>query len=159
MKSVIGKLHDAIDEVRSISMGLRPSMLDDLGLVVTIGWFCRESQSLYPTIRIKKRVGIEESEIPDALKIVIFRVLQEALNNIGKHAGASTVSVELERTGGTLMLRIEDDGRGISPEVFRVSKGLGLSSMKERAKLSSGRFTVDTRYGTGTVVKVVWPLP
>ena len=158
LQSVVDKLRDAIKEVRSISMGLRPSMLDDLGLVATLGWFCREFECLYPTIRIKKRVGLEEFEIPDVLKIVVFRIVQEALNNIGKHAGASAVSVELVRTGGALKLRIEDDGRGISSERFRVAKGLGLSSMKERAKLSSGCLTVDTSHGTGTVVQVVWPL-
>jgi signal transduction histidine kinase len=159
LQSVVDKLRDAINEVRSISMGLRPSMLDDLGLVATLGWFCREFESLYPKIRIKKRVELEEFEIPDVLKIVVFRIVQEALNNIGKHAGASAVSVELARTGGTLKLRIEDDGRGISSEAFRVAKGLGLSSMKERAKLSSGRLTVDTGHDAGTVVQVVWPLP
>jgi len=159
LKSVVDKLRGAINEVRSISMGLRPSMLDDLGLVATIGWFCREFQSLYPTIRIKKQVDIEEGEIPDVLKIVVFRILQEALNNIGKHAGASSVSVELARTGGTLKLLIEDNGRGISSEAFQGAKGLGLGSMKERAKLSSGSFTVDTRHSTGTVVQVIWPLP
>jgi len=158
LKSVVDKLRGAINEVRSISMGLRPSMLDDLGLVATIGWFCREFQSLYPTIRIKKQVDIEEGEVPDVLKIVIFRILQEALNNIGKHAGASSVSVELARTGDTLKLLIEDDGRGISSEAFRGAKGLGLGSMKERAKLSSGSLAVDTAHGTGTLIQVVWPL-
>jgi PAS domain S-box-containing protein len=158
LNSVIDKLRDAINEVRSISMGLRPSMLDDLGLVATIGWFCREFQSIYPTIRIEKRVNIEEGEISDVLKIVVFRILQESLNNIGKHAAASTVSVELARTGDTLKLRIEDDGRGISSKAFRLGKGLGLSSMKERSKLSSGSFTVDTTPGTGTVIQVVWLL-
>jgi len=159
LQTVVYKLRDAIKEVRSISMGLRPSMLDDLGLVATLGWFCREFESLYPTIRIKKRVELEEFEIPDVLKIVVFRIVQEALNNIGKHAGASAVSVELVRTGGTLKLRIEDDGRGISSEDFRVAEGLGMSSMRERAKLSSGSLIVDTTQGTGTVIEVVWPLP
>jgi len=159
LQSVVDKLRDAINEVRSISMGLRPSMLDDLGLVATLGWFCREFESLYPTIRIEKRVELEEFEIPDVLKIVVFRIVQEALNNIGKHAGASAVSIALARTGGTLKLRIEDDGRGISSEAFRVAKGLGLSSMKERAKLSFGHLTVDSGHDTGTVVQVVWPLP
>ena len=159
MKGVVDKLCDAIKEVRSISMGLRPSILDDLGLVATIGWFCREFQSVYPSIRIKKQVNIEGCEIPDGLQIVIFRILQEAFNNIGKHAGASTISVELERAGDTLKLLIEDDGRGIAPEAFRVGKGLGLGSMKERAKLSSGCFTVDSTHGTGTTIQVVWPLP
>jgi PAS domain S-box-containing protein len=158
LNSVVDKLRNAINEVRSISMGLRPSMLDDLGLVATIGWFCREFQSLHPTIRIKKQVELEESEVPDVLKIVVFRILQEALNNIGKHAGASSVSVELTRTDGSLRLVVEDDGRGISSEVLRAGKGLGLGSMKERAKLSCGRLTVDTTHSTGTVVQVVWPL-
>ena len=159
LQSVVDKLRDAINEVRSISMGLRPSMLDDLGLVATLGWFCREFECLYPAISIKKRVGLEEFEIPDVLKIVVFRIVQEALNNIGKHSGASAVSVDLARTAGTLKLRIEDDGRGIPLQALPVDKGLGLSSMKERAKLSSGSLTVDTAQGSGTVVQVVWPLP
>ena len=158
LQSVVDKLRDAIKEVRSISMGLRPSMLDDLGLVATLGWFCREFEALYPPVSIKKRIELEEFEIPDVLKIVVFRIVQEALNNIGKHAGASAVSVELTRSGDTLKLRIEDNGRGIPSQALPVDKGLGLSSMKERAKLSSGSLSVDTTEGSGTVVQVVWPL-
>jgi PAS domain S-box-containing protein len=159
LQSVVDRLRDAIEEVRSISMGLRPSILDDLGLVATVGWFCREFQSTYPTISINKRVDVEDKDIPDVLKVVVFRILQEALNNIGKHAGATAVSVELSRTADTLKLRIEDDGRGISSEEFQAAKGLGLSSMKERAKLSFGRLTVDTSSSSGAVVQVVWQLP
>ena len=159
LEGIVDKLRDAIDEVRSISMGLRPSILDDLGLVATVGWFCREFQSTHPDIRVKKRVELEDSDIPDVLKIVVFRILQEALNNIGKHAGATAVSVQLSKTADALTLRIEDDGRGISSDDFRVAKGLGLSSMKERAKLSFGNLTIDPLHGSGTVVQVVWQLP
>ena len=159
LQSVVDKLRDAIKEVRSISMGLRPSMLDDLGLVATVGWFCREFQAIHPKISIEKRVALEDNDVPDVLKIVIFRILQEALNNIGKHAGAGAVSVELTRTGDTLKLRIEDDGRGIPSEAIHAATGLGLSSMKERAKLSYGNLTVDTVQSSGTVIQVVWQLP
>jgi PAS domain S-box-containing protein len=159
LASVVDKLRDAIEEVRNISMGLRPSMLDDLGLAPTISWFCREFQSLHPTIRMTKRIDIEERNIADVLKVVVFRIIQEALNNIAKHAGASNVSVELASTGEALELRIEDDGRGIPPEAFRLAKGLGLSSIKERAKLSGGNLTIEATVGTGTVIQVVWPFP
>ena len=158
VEQIVGRVRDAIEEVRRISMGLRPSLLDDLGLVATIDWYCREYRTLHPNINIEKHVRIKESEIPNRLKVVVFRIIQEALNNVAKHAGASNVSVELSKTADALRLRIEDDGRGIAPEVLQDNAGLGLSTMKERAKNSWGCLTLETAPDTGTVVQVLWPL-
>ena len=158
LKDIVDKLRNAIKEVRSISMGLRPSILDDLGLLATIGWFCREFRSLHPAIRIATHIKADDGDIPDVLGIVVFRILQEALNNIGRHADASNVSVEFSRSGDSLKLRIEDDGRGIPAEACRVAGGMGLGSMKERVKLSCGILTIDTGHGTGTILQATWPL-
>jgi signal transduction histidine kinase len=156
LENVVGKLRSAIEEVRAISMGLRPSMLDDLGLITTIDWLCREFQSLNPDIRLDKRISIAESDVPDALKIVVFRILQEALNNIEKHARATAVAVELARTVKALILRVKDNGRGILPKARQLATGVGLGSMKERAQLSAGNFSIDTSTDSGTVIQVVW---
>lgn len=71
----------ASEEVRQIHTNLRPSLLDDLGIMSTISWFCREFEKLYSAIRIEKQIHVEKQDVPESLKIVIFRILQEALNN------------------------------------------------------------------------------
>ena len=99
LKSVIPIVQGAIDEARRIQMNLRPSILDDLGILATIRWFCRQFESTYSDIRIKQSIKIEEHEVPDSLKTVIFRVLQEGLNNIAKHSRAKMVLLFLRKTG------------------------------------------------------------
>jgi len=79
--------------VRRIHAELRPSLLDDLGLITTITWFCREFEEHYSGIQIKTAIDIEEADVFESLKIVIFRILQEALNNVAKHSKAETVCV------------------------------------------------------------------
>ena len=105
IKSLVAQpvVQDAIEEVRNIYMGLRPSILDDLGVIAAINWFCREFQSTYPHINVQHTIDIEESEIPDSLKIVIFRVLQEGLSNVARHSQADHVYLfpaEKERQRG-----------------------------------------------------------
>ncbi len=85
-----------MEEARRIYTGLRPSMLDDLGIIATIGWFCREFQKTYAGICIEQEIDIDEEDIPEPLKIVIFRIVQEALNNIARHSKAELVSLSLE---------------------------------------------------------------
>jgi signal transduction histidine kinase len=109
-------------------------LLDDLGIIATISWFCREFERLYSDIRIEKEINIEEREVPDSLKTVIFRILQEALHNVAKHAKAGLVRVALTKA---------DDG-------------FGLTSMKERAELSGGSFTIESTPGAGTTIRASW---
>ena len=93
--------------------------------------------------------------------MVIFRITQEALNNIAKHSGADWMLLSLGKTKGTLMLVIRDNGRGFEVEKALTKeitdRGLGLASMRERAQLSGGTFSIESAFGKGTVVRVTWP--
>ncbi|MFZ2448115.1 MAG: ATP-binding protein [Syntrophobacteraceae bacterium] len=153
----------SIEESRRIMTDLRPSILDDLGIIVTIGWFCRRHQLLYSGVCIEELVRIEESEIPEHLKIIIFRIIQEAMNNAAKYSGADRILLSLARTGDCIELCIEDNGTGFDPgaAVSRPdsSRGLGLTSMKERAELSGGTLEITSAPGAGTKIRACWELP
>lgn len=150
----------AIEESRRIMTDLRPSILDDLGIVVTIGWFCRRYQTLYSDISVEEVVQIEESEIPEHLKIIIFRIIQEAMNNAAKYSSAEKIELRLFKRDTQIELRIEDNGVGfdLCAAVTRCdpSGGLGLTSMKERAELSGGKFEIRSAPGTGTRIMASW---
>ncbi len=162
-KIMTAAIRDVLDEVREICMALRPSLLDDLGILATIHWFLREFQKSHPEISIEKQLGVEERLVPEPLKIVIYRVLQEALNNIVKHSKADRVRVALKRKDKDQMLElaIEDNGRGFDLEevlsVESTRRGLGLGSMRERVRLSGGSFSIESAKGAGTVVRASWP--
>ncbi|HYA92769.1 MAG TPA: ATP-binding protein [Thermodesulfobacteriota bacterium] len=160
LRGILPMLQEVIQEARRIQMALRPPMLDDIGILATINWFCRQFESTYPHIHIRQEVNIEESEVPDSLKTVIYRVLQEAMNNIAKHSKADRVSLLLQKMAGVIELGINDNGQGFDLEEasFRKgsAKGLGLDSMRERAELSGGSYSIETSKGTGTVIKATW---
>ena len=159
---VVSVVQDAVEEVRRISMNLRPSILDDLGILATISWFCREVEETYSGVRIEKRINIDENDVPDSLRIVIYRLLQEALNNMAKHSRAKLVNLVLERIDENIELTVVDNGVGFDMEEVlsqeRSKRGLGLASMKERAELSGGSFLVESQKGIGTTVKASWSL-
>ena len=161
LEASIEMLKSAIDEVRRISTDLRPSMLDDLGIVLTIGWFLREFQRIYATISIEQQIEIQENAVPDNLKIVIYRIIQEALNNVAKHSRADRVRVSLKNTGETLTLTIEDNGEGFNQDtsmaVDTVQGGLGIISMRERTAFSGGFFNITSVKGQGTIITGSWP--
>jgi signal transduction histidine kinase len=163
LKSVVPIVQGAIEEARRIQMSLRPSLLDDLGILMTINWFCRQFESTYSNIRIRKEIEIEEHEVPDPLKIVIYRVLQEALNNIAKHSKAPVVLLFLGKKGQAIQLVIRDSGQGFDLSEAQSRKastrGLGLDSMRERTELSGGSFSIESKKGQGTVISASWPLP
>jgi PAS domain S-box-containing protein len=95
LETVIPLTQKTIEEVRTIVKDLRPSILDDLGILATIGWFCREFKNVYTGIRIETTIDIEEDEVPSHLKTIIYRILQEALNNVAKHSRANFVHLRL----------------------------------------------------------------
>ena len=160
LKTLIPLIQEAIEEVRKIAMDLRPSTLDDLGILATISWFCREFQTIYSGIRIEKQITIQENEVPDPLKTIIYRVLQEALNNVAKHSEADLVRLSLGKRDSTIELAIEDNGLGFDLEdVFSgesLMRGLGLASMRERTEVSGGAFAIESVKGTGTIVRATW---
>jgi PAS domain S-box-containing protein len=162
LEAVVPKLQAAVEEVRRIGMALRPPTLDDLGILATIGWLCRQFQETYPGLAVAKELEIEEEEVPEPLKIVLYRVIQEAMNNAAKHSEARSAAVFLGRREGGIELRISDDGNGFDVEgalsVEGEKRGFGLGSMKERTKLSGGSLTIESAPGGGTVVRAFWPV-
>lgn len=162
LASVIPLTQKTIDEVRRIVKDLRPSILDDLGILATIAWFCREFQSIFSTVRIEKEITVKENEIPVSLKTIIYRIMQEALNNTAKHSQADRVRLSLKKFDGNIELVIADNGQGFNFEqdiyVKNSMRGFGLASMKERAELSGGQFTIESVTGAGTSIRVLWPV-
>ena len=160
LNSLIPIIQSTVEEVRRITMDLRPSTLDDLGILATIGWFCREFQETYTTVRIENEIGLEEADIPESLKTVIYRVLQEALNNIAKHSGADSVTIFLTKRDDSIELAIKDNGRGFDlKEAFDIDgseRGFGLGSMKERIELSGGVFSLESIRREGTTIRASW---
>jgi PAS domain S-box-containing protein len=156
------QIQQTIEETRRIMADLRPSVLDDLGILPATNWFCREFQKTYSCISIEKQIDVEENDVPDSLKTPIFRISQEALNNVAKHGKATLVNLCLRKTGGGIELVIQDNGQGFDLEkvVSQKSsrKGLGLTSMSERVELSGGSFSIETTPGKGTVIQALWPI-
>lgn len=157
---VIALTARAIDDSRKIMTDLRPSILDDLGIVSTVRWFCRQFSQMHSGITVAADIGVREEEVPEDLKTVVFRVIQEAFNNIAKYSGAHTASVGLHRDDAGLHLAILDGGNGfdpleaLSPDNCR--KGFGLTSMKERTELSGGEFSIESAPGAGTSIRASW---
>jgi len=161
LENLIPIVQQSIEEARRIQMDLRPSVLDDLGILATISWFCREFKITYPGISIETQVGIREDEAPESLKTVIYRIMQEALNNIAKHSKADLVHLSLRKTDDKIELAIRDNGMGFDIEenlsLERSRRGLGLTSMRERAELSGGSFGIESIKGEGTTIRATWP--
>ncbi len=152
----IGRLQAAVEEVRRISMGLRPSMLDDLGLLPTLEWFFREFRGTFDSMTLEVVLDFAEQEMSSVQKLMIFRIIQEALNNAAKYSQADTAKVELRTENDQLILLIEDNGIGFGSDNKRVGQGFGLGSMKERAVMSEGVLTIDSTIGKGTAIRAVW---
>ena len=160
-ENIIPSIQKAIEESRRIQMALRPSTLDDLGILPTLNWFCREFQKTYSSIHIKTQINIEEKDVLDHLKTVIYRICQEAFNNIAKHSKAKVATRSLRKTD-KIELVIEDNGRGFDLEeklfAENPDRGLGLTSMRERAEILGGSFAVESIQGSGTTIRVSWPV-
>jgi PAS domain S-box-containing protein len=160
LDNLVPIIRQTIEEVRNTSMDLRPSTLDSLGIVPTIDWFSREFQTTYPVINIQKQIDIQESEVPDFLKIIIYRILQEALNNAASHSRANLLRISLVKTDGEIRLAVQDNGQGFDLEDLLSAdtseRGFGITSMKERAELSGGSFSIESGIGKGTTIQASW---
>ena len=160
LENLVPMIRQTIEEVRNTCMDLRPSTLDSLGIVPTIDWFCREHQTTYPFVHIEKKIDIRETEVPDPLRIVIYRIVQEAFNNASRHSGAEIMRISLAKTEGEIRLAVQDNGQGFNLEDVLSSdtaeRGFGLTSMKERAELSGGSFSIESGVGKGTTIRATW---
>ncbi len=140
--------------VRDMSLLLRPSMLDDLGLIPALQWQAREL-SRTKNLAVQVRADAVSEEIPDEHKTCIYRLVQEALHNITRHARAKSVDLHLSQTADKLTLTIRDDGLGFVPER---EKGVGLLGMEERVRHLHGSFGLISNPGEGTSIRVELPL-
>ena len=153
-------IRQTIDEIRRIMMDLRPTILDDLGILATLSWLCRELQAINPHMAIARDIRIAEEEIPEPLKIIIYRIVQESLNNAVKHSHAAHIRIGLKKTRQQTVLTVADDGIGFDPHKAinnESDKGVGLISMRERAELSGGAFAIRSQLRRGTTVRASWP--
>ncbi len=152
----------ALSEVHRVIYDLRPSVLDDLGLASAVRWYAE--RSLAPA-GISFRCEIEELDkrLPVEIETAVFRVVQEALTNVVRHARAETVLIQMARDGARLAIEVEDDGRGFDPASVATpessGRGLGLLGIRERVELLGGQVTIDSAPGQGTRLAVSVPLP
>lgn len=161
LETLVSMIQSTVEEVQRIAMDLRPFILDDLGLIATLRWFLRQFQSTYSTLKVEGRIAIKETDIPESLKIVIFRIVQEALNNVAKHSHADRVQFALRKRNNRIELLVNDNGVGMDGTSVSNSggcgKGFGIASMKERAEFSGGRLLFETDPIRGTSVAASWP--
>jgi signal transduction histidine kinase len=144
-----------VNEVRDLALLLRPSMLDDFGLVPALNWHARE---------VSKRTGLNvvlsaddaADDLPEEHKTCIYRLVQEAVNNCARHANARTVEVHVKREEGRVRFSVRDDGVGFDPRFVR---GLGLLGMEERVRRLGGQLEIDSQLGRGAVILAELPLP
>ena len=150
------QVDSTITSVQRIVAELRPGVLDDLGLVAAIEWQCRDFQ---------RRTGIaccctvshEDLRVDPEHATAVFRICQEALTNVTRHARATEVQVRLEDEGVGLVLEVRDNGRGIPHERLADTKSFGLLGMRERAGLLGGDVQINTREGEGTTIRLHLP--
>jgi signal transduction histidine kinase len=151
----------AIEQVRHLSLDLRPSILDDLGLDAALRWYAnRQIQRTGLAVRLFTQ--LEDERLPTEVETTCFRVTQEALTNVARHAHAQRVWIELRQLPGAVELDISDDGVGFDLEIVRrraaAGESLGLLGMQERVELLGGSFTADSQPGQGTRIYIRLPL-
>ena len=160
MAPAVAECKGLVDEifltVRSLALGLRPSMLDDLGLQAALEWHVRDFMSRY-AIKVDLHMHGDFDHLPETHRTCIYRVVQEALTNCVRHAEANTITIDVAASDGQLRLSVRDDGVGLSPS--HRGKGLGLIGLHERVKELHGTVTISANDGRGTTVAVQLPLP
>jgi PAS domain S-box-containing protein len=153
----VDKTQEMIEDVRRLSMALRPAIIDSGGVLLALTRLCQELKDSMRGLAVHWSTDVNEGEVDEDLKIHLFRIVQESLNNVIKHARASNVWIRLDRCDRRLRLTIRDDGVGFDPAALAGHPGgLGLSSMKQRATLHGGKLTIESEPGRGTTVCAVW---
>ena len=160
--AIIQRIQLIIDEVHNISKNLHLSILHDLGFSTAVRAFCRETQESFPAIDINIDFNISDTDIPEKLKIVIYRVIQEGLTNAAKHADADTIDIRIEREKSGIGLLIRDNGKGFDPTAIQgkhlQGKGIGLKNIQDRAEIYGGEFILNSTVEKGTTLEFSWPL-
>lgn len=162
LETLLARLKDTVGEVRRVAMDAWPATLDDLGLVASLSWLFREFETVYFGIAVQRQVEIREVDMASDQKVVIYRIVQEALNNAAKHSEATTIKVSLCRIDDQFELVIRDNGRGFNQEDDGVRsngrQGLGLASIRARAVFAGGTHALRSAIGQGVEIRVTLPL-
>lgn len=145
-------LNEAIQEVRRISHDMRPTVLDDLGLIPALNSLLDE-YSLRTGIRVEQKVELSDRELSEEIDITFYRVVQEALTNIERHADASHIWLRGKWLGDSFQLEVADNGSGFELGDAKCADGIGLRNMRERIELLGGEFSIDTQRNNGTRIR------
>jgi two-component system CheB/CheR fusion protein len=157
MAGAMSEMIDAeVGNIRRIATSLRPPILDDYGLVAAIEWQAREFER-QAKVSVTFRTNVESVIVTNEVGTAAFRIFQEALTNIARHAQATVVEVIVQAQGNMLNLRVRDNGRGLGEAKTDEAETLGLLGMRERAELAGGRITITSRRGQGTTVSLQLP--
>jgi signal transduction histidine kinase len=148
---------NTVAALRRIAADLRPLMLDDLGLNAAIEWLARDAARRMD-VEVTLRLDPEDPPLAPGADIALYRMVQEALTNVGRHAGATDVDIELRREGEELVLAVHDNGRGFPERSMRQEGRYGLLGIRERALMLGGRLEVDNPPGGGGRITVRLPL-
>ena len=155
VEMIKGLVESTVRVVRNMALLLRPSMLDDLGLVPALRWQAREV-SKRTSMDVSVAAEAHSDDFPDEYKTCIYRVVQEALHNCSRHSQANTVRIRVQEEPDRLMLSIQDDGQGFD---FNENKGMGLLGIQERVASLGGACQVHSVPGGGTLLTVELPFP
>jgi signal transduction histidine kinase len=155
----VTRIQETAESIRAISMNLRPKILDDLGVVSAVQWFCRDFAEIYPSLVVSTELTVSDREVPGRLATVVYRCVQELLNNVAKHAHARNVWVSLALEEGMLQLQVRDNGVGVEHATADSRRhGSGLRNLRERAQMTGGQFSVMRAPGKGTLAQLQWRL-
>jgi len=162
LEAVVPALQNAIQEVRGVSMGLRPSSLDDLGILATLAWLCRKVEAIYPAISIHQQFEVHESQVPVPLKVIIYRIAEAALTRIARRVDSAMVRIRLVRRNDGVELLIDDQPVHLSEEERpgdqNIEPDLTLMFLMERATLSGGWLSCYPNEWGGTTLHSRWPV-
>jgi signal transduction histidine kinase len=153
VETIKGLVENTVRVVRNMALLLRPSMLDDLGLVPALKWQARES-SKSTSMDVTIAAELDSDELPDEYKTCIYRVVQEALHNCARHSHATTVRIRVRQEPDRLLLTIQDDGQGFD---VRETKGMGLLGIQERVTRLGGKYKIHSQPERGTILSVELP--
>jgi two-component system sensor histidine kinase UhpB len=157
LNATLDLVDETIRTVRRIAADLRPGLLDDFGLTAAVEWQVQEFQN-HTGIPTALEAHVEEEKLTRDMATAAFRVCQEALTNIARHAEATDVRVALATANGHFTLKVADNGRGINPEVVQKPRSLGVLGMRERARQLDGSVELAPGENGGTVVTLVLPI-
>ena len=158
LKEAVGMIDELMDRIRQISLDLRPQMLDDLGLLPALEWHFKRYFK-QTNIRVEFKRSTIDHRLPSHLETAVFRIVQEALTNVARHAGVEEVTVRLWMDDSHLRVQVEDKGTGFDvAQALAACVSNGLSGMRERAELLGGEFTLESSRGSGTRLTVELPL-